>query len=683
MHNQAFEIKVALLGYVSVGKTTVLNALFQEQFSEVSRCRTTAAVNHFRVSSDVSNESKAKNSHTSSDGDDDVGGDNIKSSSQTLHQTTVDNNLLREQNLVQETTFDIKLDQDLFEMRHDTRLTVVDIPGINEAHTCAKYMEYVNESWDSFDCIVIVMDALQGVNTEEQVKLLQLVKINLTKFRDVPVIVLCNKVDDPDKKEIKELVNEVRAEVERVFDVGDREKALEHLLLTSETSDDKLRPKDATPPKLSPAFIPISAGNAFLYRAASRLSFDKFRLFNEDFVDEIGREEFGRFKWKRFSLDEKYEQIYNIVNDPTQYEERIAVSNFDKFLNVLNYFIGGENNQTNIIQAQMDLTLGKISSQCCISDEINKIFDCCEVLNKPTKHLEDRFWILYSECEADALNKLMYSPENICCVHKPMNELINFALGAHKKMCGLRCRDSCDNNNNGRTKDDGYVLETMKGLVRQVCSIAIEKACTPSSWKAVETTLQGEHAEHWDWNCKNGQWHNTKSGKTKGDKTRHPAGNLPNHWTWDESKTTWVHNVTNYSMKKGCKDINPAFAEVIANMSTKTNACTWTNLSPLDVRTILSSIYIMAHNKHFCKYFGREIAKIEWIRQIPSNQLEVLLFLTKGSYVGCKFVPNNTQLYNYAVHLEVPENIENHMHWGHIAWMYCEFMEYREGEKTS
>ena len=48
------------------------------------------------------------------------------------------------------------------------------------------------------------------------------------------------------------------------------------------------------------------------------------------------------------------------------------------------------------------------------------------------------------------------------------------------------------------------------------------------------------------------------------------------------------------------------------------------HLSPIDVRTILSSMQIMIHNKHFCKYFGREIAKIEWIRQIPSNQLEVL-----------------------------------------------------------
>ena len=49
MISQQFEIKVALIGYVSVGKTTVLNALFRDRYSEVSMSRTTAGVNFFRV----------------------------------------------------------------------------------------------------------------------------------------------------------------------------------------------------------------------------------------------------------------------------------------------------------------------------------------------------------------------------------------------------------------------------------------------------------------------------------------------------------------------------------------------------------------------------------------------------------------------------------------------------------
>ncbi len=36
MKNHNFEIKVALLGHVSVGKSTVLNALLRDKFSEAS-----------------------------------------------------------------------------------------------------------------------------------------------------------------------------------------------------------------------------------------------------------------------------------------------------------------------------------------------------------------------------------------------------------------------------------------------------------------------------------------------------------------------------------------------------------------------------------------------------------------------------------------------------------------------
>lgn len=46
---QALEIKVALLGYISVGKTTILNALFPNKYGEVSMRRTTVGVNFFRI----------------------------------------------------------------------------------------------------------------------------------------------------------------------------------------------------------------------------------------------------------------------------------------------------------------------------------------------------------------------------------------------------------------------------------------------------------------------------------------------------------------------------------------------------------------------------------------------------------------------------------------------------------
>lgn len=61
--------------------------------------------------------------------------------------------------------------------------------------------------WDTFDCAIVVLDAKQETNTEEQVHLLQQVKANLSQKKHVPAIVLCNKVDDPEDDETNALVD--------------------------------------------------------------------------------------------------------------------------------------------------------------------------------------------------------------------------------------------------------------------------------------------------------------------------------------------------------------------------------------------------------------------------------------------------------------------------------------------
>jgi GTPase SAR1 family protein len=49
-----FQIRVALVGYVSVGKSTVINALLSDKYSEVNMRRTTAGVNFFCISQKTS-----------------------------------------------------------------------------------------------------------------------------------------------------------------------------------------------------------------------------------------------------------------------------------------------------------------------------------------------------------------------------------------------------------------------------------------------------------------------------------------------------------------------------------------------------------------------------------------------------------------------------------------------------
>jgi GTP1/Obg family GTP-binding protein len=83
-------------------------------------------------------------------------------------------------------------------------------------------MKHVKEKWATFDCVVV--DGWKaGRQSEEQVNLLNLVKESMDT-KEVPVIILCNKVDDPDDEEQAGLIAEARLKVEEIFGVGCRRR---------------------------------------------------------------------------------------------------------------------------------------------------------------------------------------------------------------------------------------------------------------------------------------------------------------------------------------------------------------------------------------------------------------------------------------------------------------------------
>ena len=98
--------------------------------------------------------------------------------------------------------------------------------GLNEARTQQKYKYYVAKNWDKFDCVVVVLDGRQGVNTEEQIDLLRFIEQQRQTNKDISVIVAFNKVDDPEDTEQSLLIKEARTEVERIFNIASTEQVI-------------------------------------------------------------------------------------------------------------------------------------------------------------------------------------------------------------------------------------------------------------------------------------------------------------------------------------------------------------------------------------------------------------------------------------------------------------------------
>lgn len=60
-----------------------------------------------------------------------------------------------------EKTFDVVLSENLFEMRKDTKLILVDVPGFDaisdsaSAKKKSKFQDYFEKKWATFDCVVL------------------------------------------------------------------------------------------------------------------------------------------------------------------------------------------------------------------------------------------------------------------------------------------------------------------------------------------------------------------------------------------------------------------------------------------------------------------------------------------------------------------------------------------------
>ena len=375
----SFEIKVALLGNVSAGKSTVLNALLKGKYSEVAMKRTTAGVNYFKLFKKPL-EQTGEPKDDSVDGSESPGGnitdsvatsppeswqnlaENPRTAESTLQEIVEDNRtkISSSSFSVQEKYFEVELDHDIVDMRSDTRLVLVDVPGLNEAGAAFEhYKAYVRDQWCNFDCVVLVMDGKQGVNTQDQVFLLRLVKDLLETKKKLPVIVLCNKVDDPEDEEQAEMVNEARAEVENIFGATDRSKSLREMLENSQNSMVSVSASDG----FSPAFIPVSAINGYIQLSASRMSLEQFAGFDEDLIEKLGREQIGRRRWNKLSQEDKIKEVYEIVKNPDSCREVISESNFSVFLDALSFFVGGESKQLELLQTQIEASIALLNSE--------------------------------------------------------------------------------------------------------------------------------------------------------------------------------------------------------------------------------------------------------------------------------------------------------------------------------
>ena len=593
-----FDVKVAVLGGSKSGKSTVLNAFFQEQFTDSSR----NGVNYYELS--------RRNTCN--------GRQNITRLPNKDNTVAVGKSGKK----VTEHHFDVELEADiLHEMRDDARLVFVDVPSFFPKGS--HYLDYLEKKWDEMDCAIIVLDVMSN-NSAENVTIMNFVKHCLKKRKDLPIVIVCNKVDDTEDEELMAMVDAVRKESLAVI-LGEKSREVVTNL----------------------AFIPISAKSAYWYRSASKLSFEEFAKIDKSVIDEMGREEIGRFRWKRMSTEDQYMAVYSIMQDEEEYRARLRASNFDILINSLDHFIGGRKKQDRMIRRQLESSLKKLTHDSGYYDRLVSIYRQSLVLDRPTSHLKETFWALYSKSYHEAYAKFEKSPSHVATMHGPLHVLMRYASELHEEL--HRSGEAGDE----KEEDAKKIVALMKSAIKQQCGLIVKKAY---QWKKSREQRGGKALNH----------------------------NLPEHWKWLKNRSQWKNTCTGLVVP-GNEDENPGF-----------RLTSWDDMAPRDWITVIDSIMLMSYNKYFCENFGAEIAELKWLDRTgkfvdfhnaaSSNRFDCIAAANSDDELDRMLnselaAKDDSDPMANATRISVPDSPSDAKHWGHMIWLYGEFMNEQEEKK--
>jgi predicted GTPase len=297
--------------------------------------------------------------------------------------------------------------------RQDTQITLTDLPGLDDEEKQDLYQKHMEDNWMQYDCVVVVLDVGQAHNAKN---ILNFVNNNCKSCANsgIPVIILINKVDSPKNTTLQGQVAEICRKVEEVFQVKDRETALNAAM------------EGAQPDY--PLVIPVSAQNAFLYLHAKNMSKEMFKKLPLDMIEEVGSAECGAFNWQEATTEQKYTMAYEKLSLEKLNRKRLDETNFETFLEILSMTICGAEAQGRLINNKIDATLKSLNaSKNNLIAVLRDVYDKKTKLGQPTESLADCFWSSYKVLQEQTFKELeVKGPSQVYLLAELVDNLLKF-----------------------------------------------------------------------------------------------------------------------------------------------------------------------------------------------------------------------------------------------------------------
>ena len=361
--SQRNQINVAIIGSVSVGKSTLLNTIFAETYSDCKYKRTTMTPqvyyesSKFKGQSKLNKEIRAQNTEINK---------NLNEKSEKGETITMED--------IKETHHIVSKIHEFSELEKNIYLTIYDIPGLNDVHTKDLYFKYMSDNFHKFDIIIFVVDIHSSLNTSDEndilVKILAHCKTNSEKFGiHNKLIILGNKCDD-------------------MYLADDKET----LVLEEELSEMKLQLEtfvkqkvDSIFPEIDYKILPISSEDSYIYRVYSR---NKKLDLDIKYINKFGQNEYGKTRWNRQDESRKKTLMSELLGK-ININETLKVTGFNGFRYTLNSYLSKENQKifvNNHLSQGLQLING--NTQIDIRDDIQKFYDYYLKYNDLSKRIK-------------------------------------------------------------------------------------------------------------------------------------------------------------------------------------------------------------------------------------------------------------------------------------------------------
>lgn len=277
---------IGVVGPVSSGKTSLMSMIRNQPSGSTAKKRATMSTTVFRETDSFD---KAKH-------DEQI--ENIKCMDKTLCDKDDDNKALQanlehafEQNIISTPPID------LFDCYKNTKVQLVDIPGLNDSSTKELYYSHLQNIFSHFSVILLIFDINSAMNTDDEMQILREVvglakQANESTGLEQKLFIIANKCD--------EMTYDVDENMLTFTD--DEDKELYEQLSTK--VEDVV---EALYPELEHGIVRISAENSFFYNTCSRNIAEgrtTTQGLEKKYKDKLGVSELGR-KWHRLTEEQK------------------------------------------------------------------------------------------------------------------------------------------------------------------------------------------------------------------------------------------------------------------------------------------------------------------------------------------------------------------------------------------